>query len=131
MGVDFEKCDNCKECLNTQCFPNCFCCDNMTNDLCCDCVPAHNCVDEKHKDYMCDDCIQNITDEKIKESGTNYGLKILNVTKIIRQVKKLRKTHFTKDEQLKKLKNQRRQLAKDIAELRGDLEDINKEISLL
>jgi hypothetical protein len=91
MGVDYEKCEQCGECLNTQCFPICFCCED--GDFACyDCVPAHNCVDEKHKDYMCDECIQNSTDDQIKEDAVNYSVK--NVTKIIKQVKKLKKTHF-------------------------------------
>jgi hypothetical protein len=129
MGVDYAKCEKCKDCLNTQDFPNCFCCDNMIDDLCCDCVPDHNCVDEKHEDYMCDDCIQNSTDDEIKQHADNYYVK--NVNKIIKRVKKLRKTHFTKDEQLKKLKNKRRSIVILYSELKGDLEDINKEISLL
>jgi hypothetical protein len=78
---------------------------------------------------MCDECIQYMTDEDIKRHADNYYVK--NVNKIIKRVKKLRKTHFTKDEQLKKLKNKRRNIVILYSELKGDLEDINKEISLL
>lgn len=131
MGVDFEKCDNCKECLNTQCFPNCFCCYDSIDDLCCDCVPDRNCVDEKHEDYMCDECIQNSTDDEIKESGTNYGVKILNVTKIIRQVKKLRQTYFNKAERLKRLQSKKERYLKDIEDLNNEIDAINVEIGLI
>ena len=129
MGVDFEKCENCHECLNTQCFPNCFCCDNMIDDLCCDCVPVHNCVDIKHEDYLCDDCIQNETDDEIKRCGDNYHVK--NITKIIKQVKKLRKTHFNKQGRMKKLQEKKERYLKDIENLNDEIEAINVEIGLL
>ncbi len=46
MGIDYEKCDKCRDCIPTEYFPNCFCCEDLIEDLCCDCVPERNYVDD-------------------------------------------------------------------------------------
>ncbi len=51
-------------------------------------------VDIENEYYMCDECIQHETDDEIKRGADNYFIK--NVTKIIKQVNKLKKTHLKK-----------------------------------
>jgi polyhydroxyalkanoate synthesis regulator phasin len=93
MGVDYEKCDSCKECLVTDMFSYCFCCENSINGLCKYCVPEMNCVDEDR--HLCDNCLQNATDEEIKSGADNYHIK--NISKILKGVKKIRKKCFSKE----------------------------------
>lgn len=88
MGVDYEKCDNCKECRPTDMFGICFCCENYINRLCYDCIPEINCVDKLHENYLCDQCLQNATNEDIKYGANNYNIK--NISKILKYVKKVR-----------------------------------------
>jgi hypothetical protein len=127
MGVDYEKCDGCGECLNTQCFSACFCCEDK--DLCYDCTPERNCVDTKEENYMCDRCLQNDTDEDIKSGAKNYGVK--NVSKILKYVKKRRKDYFTKELKQKQLQEKIYKCNNEINKLQSELLKYENEIKKL
>jgi hypothetical protein len=119
MGVDYEKCDYCKECRPTDMFTTCFCCEDIIDGSCIDCAPAINCVDEKYENYLCDQCLQNATDEDIKSGADNYGVK--HISKILKYVKKIRKKCFTKEHV-----NER--LQEEIDECNKEIESIQKRV---
>ena len=120
MSVDFPKCKKCNECLNSQYFPCCFCCEDMEPCLCYYCVSDHNCVDTEHKKFMCDCSFKNATDEDIKLGADNYYIE--NVSKIIINVKGIRKRYFNKEQINKRLQVKINDCNKEIANLQKKYE---------
>jgi hypothetical protein len=119
MGVDYEKCPECHECMITDRFPICFCCENRIDGLCRWCVSSINCVDKKQNDYLCNDCLENASNDDIESGGGNYHVK--NIKSILKVVKKLRKSHFTKELKLEKLQA-------NIDRCNKEIDDLQKEI---
>jgi len=129
MGVDFQKCDGCHECLNTQCFPDCFCCRCSIDGLCCDCIEDINCFDTTNETYLCNLCLCNATYEDLESGADSYG--VLNVNKIIKVVKRLRKTHFTKEWKIKQLTDKIDRCKENINNLQRNVLKYEKQIKEL
>jgi hypothetical protein len=120
MGGEIKKiisCENCGECDCSEYFLTCFCCE-AGEYVCINCVIIDNCVDKKQDSYMCDDCIINAPDEKIIGGANRYRHLVKNVDKIIKRVKKLRKTVFSDIEINVKINN-------------GDIQELNNELKII
>ena len=109
MGVDYNYCSSCDECISEYCF-YCFCLCGERADYCEDCNDDHLVIFNKNSQHLCDDCIPWIGEDnyyeddklRINAMAEDYKMSSISIMEVLSSEYKKR-THTKNMKKLEKL----------------------------
>ena len=119
MGVDYEFCSKCEQCLNEYCFNSCLICEERCN-FCDDCDGEYLVLFNKYSQHLCDGCISWIGESnfcednklRINDMAEDYEMSSISIMEVLK----------TEHEKRSKTKNIEK-LEKEVENLKGAIND--------